>query len=515
MTYRVVWFKRDLRLHDHAALTAAALHGPTLCLYVIEPALWRQPDMSSQHYRFVLECLEDLRHSLRRRGSDLLIRVGDVCEVLGQLHAAAPFAALHAHEETGNAFTYARDLAVARWCAAHGVDWQEHRQTGVVRRLRSRDGWAAQWERFVGQPCLPVPALRAQPAPIPPHDPPTPESLGVYPFDPPQRQQGGRRHAIAVLEDFLSRRSAQYRGGISSPLSAPTACSRLSPYLAYGCLSLREIVHATRRQIERLPPAHASHRKGLQSFVSRLHWHCHFMQKLESEPQIEWRNMHRGYDGLREDEFDAQRLAALTSGQTGWPLVDACVAMLNATGWLNFRMRAMIVSVAAYPLWLHWRQVGLWLARCFLDYEPGIHWSQLQMQSGTTGINTTRVYNPVKQARDHDPQGHFVRHWLPGMRRVPDSWLFEPWHMPDSVRAGAGLDPEHPLVLPQVDLNAATRLAKQRLHAWRKDPQVRQGKQAVLEKHGSRKTLRAQGRRPLRDAPQLSLALDALDAAQD
>ena len=161
-------------------------------------------------------------------------------------------------------------------------------------------------------------------------------------------------------------------------------------------------------------------------------------------------------------------------GRTGWPLVDACVAMLRATGWLNFRMRAMLVSVAAYPAWLHWREVGLWLARAFLDYEPGIHWSQLQMQSGTTGINTTRVYNPIKQARDHDPQGVFVRRWLPALRRVPDTWLFEPWRMPESVQARCGARRRGHRVAGGRS-ETATRAAKTRIHAPRAQPEVREG----------------------------------------
>ena len=205
---------------------------------------------------------------------------------------------------------------------------------------------------------------------------------------------------------------------------------------------------------------------------------------------------------LRENEFNHAHFEALKAAQTGWPMVDACVVMLRETGWLNFRMRAMLVSVAAYPLWLHWRPVGEWLATQFLDYEPGIHWSQLQMQSGTTGINTTRVYNPIKQAQDHDPQGKFVRRWLPAMRSVPDTWLFEPWMMPKLESTDAAQTPE--IVMPLVDLAMATRTAKQRVHERRRDPEVKAGKKAVIEKHASRKKPAPVSRptRPLSDDKQ-------------
>ncbi len=309
--------------------------------------------------------------------------------------------------------------------------------------------------------------------------------------NPPERQRGGRRLGLETLHSFLNARALSYRGGISSPLSSPTACSRISTYLAYGCISMREVVQSTRAALDALPPQASRHRAGLVGFISRLYWHCHFIQKLESEPEIEWRNMHRGYDGLREDGWNDAHFAALTSARTGWPMVDACVVMLYETGWLNFRMRAMLVSVAAYPLWLDWRPVGHWLATQFLDYEPGIHWSQLQMQSGTTGINTTRVYNPIKQAQDHDPKGIFVRRWLPHMRRVPDTWLFEPWLMPPEVQRHCGLTvgngPEDDIPLPVVDLAEATRTSKAALHARRAEPGVKAGKKAIVEKHASRK----------------------------
>lgn len=488
----IVWFKRDLRVVDHAALTTAFERSPVLCIYVIEPSLWAQPDTAHQHYAFLLESLRDLDADLRRLGGQLHVLSGEVGQVFSRLHSEQPFDAIFSHEETGNATTYQRDLALLQWCKASGVTWREFRQFGVVRRLKSREHWKKHWDSHIHAPLLPAPnanTLQFVAWPWPKALLPSPSKLGLEQALPRWRQLGGRRLGLMVLYEFLNDRSAQYRGGISSPLSAPTACSRLSPYLALGCVSLREVVQLTYLAIQKLP-AGDWQKKGLVAFVSRLHWHCHFIQKLESEPELEWRNVHRGYDGLRENDWNAAHFEALTSARTGWPLVDACVVMLRETGWLNFRMRAMLVSVAAYPLWLHWQPVGHWLAQQFLDYEPGIHWSQMQMQSGTTGINTTRVYNPIKQAQDHDPQGHFVRRWLPAMRRVPDTWLFEPWRMPqdlqDRLGLTIGIGLEFDIPLPLVDLQTATREAKAKLYDLRKMPHVRAGQAEIIDKHASR-----------------------------
>jgi deoxyribodipyrimidine photo-lyase len=489
MGVQAVWFKRDLRITDHAPLLRAAQSGPLLCFYVLEPGLWAQPDSSRQHFHFVLEALRDLYKRLRSHGVRLHILVGEATEVLEQVHKETAFTDLHSHEETGNDWTFGRDKAVATWCKSRQVNWHEVPQFGVVRGLKDRSQWQRAWQRHMAAP-MSASLADVLIDPIALHEPqrplPSADTLGLAVAEPSQRQRGGETVARDVFLDFLAERSQRYRGGISSPLRAPDACSRLSTYITWGCLSLREVVQATRLVASDTHLA-AAHRKGLKAFASRLAWHCHFIQKLESEPAIEWRNMHRGYDDLRELDFDPALFDALKRAQTGWPLVDACIRMLNETGWLNFRMRAMLVSVAAYPLWLHWRPVGLWLAQQFLDYEPGIHWSQLQMQSGTTGINTTRVYNPVKQAQDQDPDGVFVRHWLPAMRRVPDTWLFEPWKMPASVQAACGVTVGKDIPMPIVDLTLATRRAKDRLHARRKQPDVRAAKAAVIEKHASRR----------------------------
>jgi deoxyribodipyrimidine photo-lyase len=488
MTYGLVWFKRDLRWHDHAALARASQKGPLRCIYIVEPDLWLQPDCALQHFEFIRESLLELDAYLRANGGCLEIHAGEAIDVLNQLWCESPFSELYSHEETGNGFTYARDLRVASWCKTHDITWSEFAQFGVVRRLKSRNLWQKEWERHMSSPIEQVHALTFWKAPsTEPFAIRAPEHLQ---HNPALRQLGGRSFALATLHNFLHARSIGYRGGISSPLSAPDACSRISAYLTYGCISMREVVQATRMHLDGLPPQASRHRAGLSAFISRLYWHCHFIQKLESEPEIEWRNMHRGYDNLREQDFSQEHFDALKEARTGWPMVDACVTMLRETGWLNFRMRAMLVSVAAYPLWLHWRPVGEWLATQFLDYEPGIHWSQMQMQSGTTGINTTRVYNPIKQAQDQDPKGIFVRRWLPAMRKIPDAWLFEPWKMPPNIQFASNEIESIDITTPVIDLAIATRESKNKLYALRNTQAVRAGKEAVVGKHASRKTLR-------------------------
>jgi deoxyribodipyrimidine photo-lyase len=271
-----------------------------------------------------------------------------------------------------------------------------------------------------------------------------------------------------VLKSFLGGRGRGYRRGLSSPNTAPDTCSRLSAHLAFGSLSMRTVHQASERAITLTDDRTLA--SNLRAFTGRLRWHCHFMQKLEDEPSIEWRNFARSYDGLRPGDEgvpmrpdDEARLEAWKAGRTGFPMVDACMRALNATGWINFRMRAMLVSFAAYQLWLHWRLPGLHLAQQFLDYEPGIHWSQMQMQSGTTGINTLRMYSPAKQMADHDPDGVFVRRWVPE------------WGTSD-----------YPA--PIVDERAALAHAKTVLYGLRKQGEVREEADAVQQRHGSRKS---------------------------
>jgi len=484
-TRALVWFKRDLRVHDHAPLVAALSHTDALGLFVIEPE-WRQsPECDGSHVDFALACLSELRSALAARGLPLLVRVGTMQAVLAQLRAELGFTHLLSHEETGPGWSYARDIAVGRWCQGHGVVWQEFSQTGVVRRLRSRSGWAGRWQARMDAPLQLLHGHFTAAASLEQPDLPDLAALGLQPHH-KTLQAAGERAARRTLKSFVQERGYDYRKALSSPLSAEDGCSRLSPHLAFGTLSLRTVHQATEVAIAHTPDHSLAY--SLRGFAGRLRWHCHFMQKLEDEPDIEFHNFARACDGLREDEFNDAHFAAWCEGRTGYPMVDACMRSLKATGWLNFRMRAMLVSFASYHLWLHWREPGLFLARQFLDFEPGIHWSQMQMQSGTTGINTLRMYSPTKQAQDQDPEGLFIRRWVPELARVPLPYLAEPWKMDISVQRMAGCHIGHDYPAPVVDDKAAMKAAKDRMYGLRQTEQARAEAGDVQARHGSRKS---------------------------
>lgn len=488
MTAELVWFKRDLRVHDNGPLARACRSGkPVICLYVIEPKLWAQPEYSARQYDFLTETLGDLQAALKARGGQLTVRVGAVTDVLDQLHGEVGLSAIHAHEETGLIWTWERDRAVSAWAQSNDVAFHETSQHGVVRGLASRNGWAKRWDQLMSLPVTPAPD-RIETMPVASDPIPTADALGLAPDPCPQRQTGGRRAAITDLKSFFDGRGRDYRRAMSSPLTAYDACSRMSAHLALGSLSMRETFQAAlRARSAKRDAGDGRYAQSIESFISRLHWHCHFMQKFEDETAMEHRDLHPAYRGARPQP-DPDTLARWIEGRTGFPFVDACMRSLDATGWLNFRMRAMVVAFSSYHLWQHWKQPAEALARRFVDFEPGIHYPQFQMQSGTTGVNTPRMYNPVKQGLDQDPEGEFVRRWVPELADLPTSFIHEPWKAPDDVltKAGVVLGERYPERI--VDHEQAAREARARIGALRKGEDHRAAAAAIQAKHGSRKS---------------------------
>jgi deoxyribodipyrimidine photo-lyase len=211
------------------------------------------------------------------------------------------------------------------------------------------------------------------------------------------------------------------------------------------------------------------------------------MQKLETEPSIEFHTFIPSLDTMRDGYHNEEYLRAWREGRTGYPFVDACMRSLCATGWLNFRMRAMLVSFAAYDLFLDWRSFAHFLANQFLDYEPGIHYPQIQMQSGTTGINALRMYDPVKQGYDHDPEGEFVRTWVPELSDIKGPLVHEPWRLSplELQEAGVELGKAYPerIVIHLEGVRRAREVIRQR----RAQPGCKAETKHTLSRHGSRK----------------------------
>lgn len=488
----LVWLKRDLRLHDHAPLHLAARRGPCLAIYVYEPELLSHPTTHARHLGFVNECLRELEEGLRARGGRLITRVGHLPEVFDRLHAEHPIARLWSHEETGLSITYDRDRRVRRWARGQGIEWIECPNHGVFRPHPSRDGWSRRWRARMAEPVTPPPETIQTVQEIDSEGLKAPETLGVHGATTSAAGMavGGETAAHAVLDDFLFRRGHDYQRAMSSPVTAWTSCSRLSPYLAWGSVSVRQVWQRTHARLAQLAAGRRDDptwQTSLEAFTKRLHWHCHFIQKLEDQPDLEHRNLSRLSDGLRPETPNQSLLDAWAVGQTGYPLVDACMRALIAGGWINFRMRAMLISFTSYHLWQPWHWPAQHLARLFLDFEPGIHFSQVQMQSGTTGINAVRIYSPVKQVHDQDPNGHFIRQWCPELAAVPPEFLPRPDTMPLRVQVTSGCQIGKDYPKPIVENGPAYLRARRRMQALRASPEGRREAAAIQQRHGSRK----------------------------
>ncbi len=478
----IVWLKRDIRSQDHLPLYLAEQSAlPYLMIFILEPSVISYPDTSIRHLQFQYHAILKLNLTLKPFNKKVEIFYGEAISVFNEIHQYFDIQNIFSYQESGIKLTYDRDRKIAKFCKQHNIQWKECQRDGIQRAITNRNGWDQKWYSIMHSPIIKNTFSVRENIVLVNNFPIDFDLMNQLEEYPKNFQPAGEEAAWKYLDSFVHERGKNYNKHISKPLESRLSCARISPYLSWGNISVKQVYQYVYNQSKSL-----STKYPFTSFLTRLKWHCHFIQKFEVECSYETACINYGYE-LLEHIPNESFINAWKIGNTGYPLVDACMKCLIETGWLNFRMRAMLVSFFCHHLYQDWIAGVYHLANLFLDYEPGIHYPQFQMQAGTTGVNTIRIYNPVKQSQEHDPQGIFIKKWLPQLINVPTEFIHEPYKMSAMEQELTGIFIGKDYPYPIVDLEISGKVARKNIWSHRTNEIVKQENKRILTTHTRRK----------------------------
>ena len=450
----LVWFRRDLRTQDHAALhSALAAHDAVHCVFVFDREILDPlPRREDRRVEFIWESVRELKATLEAKGGGLWVLNGQAREEVPALAVRLGVGAVYANRDYEPA-ALARDTDVARKLAQAGIDLRTRKDQVIFERdeVRTRAGgdfsvftpyrnaWLARLAPGHLAP-LGTEGRATSLAPARGSALPRLEDLGFSRTNLAELGiLAGASGGAKTLASFR-RRIDRYAERRDYP--ALDATSWLSIHLRFGTVSIRELVRYARQ--------HGG--AGARTWLSELIWREFYFMVLASRPDVVEHAFRREFDALRFDDSD-DFWRAWCAGRTGYPLVDAAMRQLEQTGFMHNRLRMVAASFLVKDLGIDWRRGERFFAQKLNDYDLAANNGGWQW-AASTGCDAQpwfRIFNPVTQSRRFDPQGKFIRRYIPELARVPEPYVHAPWTMDETARRTFACVPGVDYPLPVVD----------------------------------------------------------------